>query len=303
MHSVGEARHPSAGEVLIGPAGWSYDDWKGVVFPKSPPRGFDPLAYLARYFDLIEVNSSFYRPPAKATVASWARRVRGRARFRFTVKLWREFTHGEAAGDAEATAFLDALEPLAEEERLGAILIQFPFWFRESPESRDRLARLADWLTGPCPLCVEVRHRSWLRPEPMTFLHDLGLGFVNIDLPQAKMTVPPTVFATTPIGYVRLHGRNAEAWFTKGAGRDRKYDYTYASDEVDEWVRRVETIRGKTVTTYVVTNNHFRGQAPANALQIMARLADRRVSIPPPLAFAFPALREEGDVEEDAGLF
>jgi uncharacterized protein YecE (DUF72 family) len=137
----------------------------------------------------------------------------------------------------------------------------------------------------------------------MTFLHDLGLGFVNNDLPRARTSPPPTAFATSPTGYVRLHGRNAEAWFAKDAGRDAKYDYRYGAAEVEEWVRRVQTIRGKTTVTYVVANNHFRGQAPANALEIMARIADRRVPLPPSLAEAYPELREVGDPVSGDALF
>ena len=223
-------------EVCVGPAGWAYDDWKGVVYPsRTGPRGtgrkFDPLAYLSRFFDVIEVNSTFYRPPAPAAVRSWAERVKDRPRFRFTVKVWSGFTHGDlkgksgggtaGAGEDEARLFVEALRPLVAEGRLGALLLQFPFWFREGRESRDRLSRLAEWLGGVAPLNVEIRHRSWLKPEPMTFLHETGLGFVNIDLPQAKTSPPPTDFATNDVGYVRLHGRNAAAWFSKNAGRMR----------------------------------------------------------------------------------
>lgn len=287
----------AAGEVFVGPAGWSYEDWKGRVYPATAGRDFDPLAWLARYFDLIEINSTFYRPPSLSATRSWAERVRSQERFRFTVKLFCGFTHGDEgeAGAADAAVFADALAPLVDEGRLGAILVQFPFWFRDGPASRDRLRRIADWFGGVAPLAVEIRHTSWIAREPMTFLHDAGLGFVNIDLPRAKTSPPPTEFATTPTGYVRLHGRNAKAWFDRGAGRDQKYDYLYTKDETDEWVRRVKTIAGKTQVTYVVTNNHFRGQAPANALQIMARLADRRVPLPPPLAEAYPELLHDGD--------
>ena len=132
-------------------------------------------------------------------------------------------------------------------------------------------AELAEWFGDETPLAVEIRHASWLRREPMTFLHEHGLGFVNIDLPQGRGSPPPTAFATSDTGYVRLHGRNSAAWFSKGAGRDQKYDYRYSPEEVKEVVRRVQTVRGKTLVTYVVTNNHFRGQAPANALEIILR--------------------------------
>jgi uncharacterized protein YecE (DUF72 family) len=83
----------SAGRILVGPAGWSYQDWEGQVYPKPKPRGFDPLRYLARYFDTVEINSSFYRIPAAKTTQQWVDRVSEHPDFRFTSKLWQGFTH------------------------------------------------------------------------------------------------------------------------------------------------------------------------------------------------------------------
>jgi uncharacterized protein YecE (DUF72 family) len=290
----------TGGDTFIGPAGWSYEDWKGTVYPHPPPPKFDPLVYLSRFFDLIEVNSTFYRPPTRGIAESWARRVRERERFRFTVKAFKEFTHGErgSVGRSDAHAFLHALKPLYGEGRLGAVLFQFPHWFTDGPENRARLKSLREWFDGPTPLNMEIRHTSWLHREPMTFLHDLGLGFVNIDLPQARTSPPPTAFATTDTGYVRLHGRNSAAWFNRTAGRDQKYDYHYGREELEEWIRQVKTLNGKTTVTYLVTNNHFRGQAPANALEIMARIADRKIPLPRALAGAYPELREVGEIED-----
>jgi uncharacterized protein YecE (DUF72 family) len=292
-------------EVYVGPAGWSYEDWQGVVYPYPKPPKFDPLVYLSRFFDLIEVNSTFYRPPSRGITESWARRVRERERFRFTVKVFKEFTHGErnSVSRSDAETFKDALKPLYSEGRLGGLLFQFPFWFTDCRDSRERLKRLRDWFlpdsySGPIPANVEIRHTSWLKREPMTFLHELGFGFVNIDLPPSRTNPPPTAFATSETGYVRLHGRNSAAWFNRTAGRDQKYDYRYGKEEVEEWIRKVKTLRGKTTVTYVVTNNHFRGQAPANALEIMARLADRKIPLPRALAGAYPDLLQEGEIED-----
>ena len=292
-------------EVYVGPAGWSYEDWQGVVYPYPKPPKFDPLVYLSRFFDLIEVNSTFYRPPTRGITESWARRVRERERFRFTVKVFKEFTHGErnSVSRSDAETFKDALKPLYREGRLGGLLFQFPFWFEDCRDSRERLKRLRDWFlpdsySGPIPANVEIRHTSWLKREPMTFLHKLGFGFVNIDLPPSRTNPPPTDFATSETGYVRLHGRNSAAWFSRTSGRDQKYDYRYGKEEVEEWIRKVKTLRGKTTVTYVVTNNHFRGQAPANALEIMARLADRKIPLPRALAGAYPDLLEDGEIED-----
>src|SRR6185295_19296826 len=92
-----------ADKVHIGPAGWAYKDWEGVVYPQKPGSKFDPLEYLARFFNTIEINSSFYRPFSASTAESWARRVAAARDFMFTAKLHRVFTHerGKATADDE----------------------------------------------------------------------------------------------------------------------------------------------------------------------------------------------------------
>ena len=72
--------------VKIGPAGWAYPDWKGVVYPKRKPRDFYEAAYLAQYFDAIEINTSFYSPIEPNTARKWLDFVAGNPRFQFTAK-------------------------------------------------------------------------------------------------------------------------------------------------------------------------------------------------------------------------
>ena len=138
--------------VRIGPAGWSYKDWEGVVYPAAPGRRFDQLAYLARYFDAIEVNSSFYRIPPPAHAVSWARRTASNPDFRFTAKLYRGFTHEKAVEPGDAEAFRRFLDPLAEAGRLGALLVQFPWSFRNDAENR----RHSDFKCKTGFHCVEI---------------------------------------------------------------------------------------------------------------------------------------------------
>ena len=139
-----DARNKS--RIHIGPSGWSYPDWRGVVYPAGAPRGFDQLAYLSTYFDAIEINTSFYRPPAARMTASWVRRVESRPGFRFACKLWQRFTHerGDDYAPAEARTFRDGIAPLVEAGRLGCLLMQFPWSFRNTDESMTWLARLAE---------------------------------------------------------------------------------------------------------------------------------------------------------------
>jgi uncharacterized protein YecE (DUF72 family) len=271
-------------ELYIGPAGWSYDDWKGRVYPDPAPRGFDPLAYLARSFNAVELNSSFYRPPSAAMAASWASRTP--PAFRFTAKAWRRFTHDrETYSAADLLLFKQGLAPLVESGKLAAVLLQFPWFFGASTANRDRLRRAAEALAGVgAPMVVELRHRSWL--EAFDLLRELRLSFCNIDQPPSSTCLSGTRFVTGPIGYVRLHGRNAKAWFDPKAGRDEKYDYLYSLDELKPWVEAIAAM-GEADSLFVITNNHFQGKAVANAIQL-ARALGKEVEVPPPLQAAYP---------------
>ncbi len=277
----------------VGPAGWSYADWKGTVYPEPRPRGFDELAWLAGYFDCIEINSSFYRPPTAKTAAAWARRTDHLEDFRFTAKLWQGFTHDrEAENRSAARSFLDGIAPLEEAGKLGALLVQFPWFFENDPAGRDRIRRLAELFGEGRHLVVEVRHRSWTTREGILFLHGLGLNLCMVDMPLARDSIRPEPHLTGPVAYLRLHGRNADAWFSKGASRNDKYDYLYSPAELDDWLKKLGGMRGKPETTYVIANNHFRGQAPCNALQLRSRLSGRRVPVPAPLRATYPELDE-----------
>ena len=126
----------------IGPAGWSYKDWAGIVYPAKPPKGFDPAAYLAQFFDTIEINSSFYGPPAASTVRGWVERVSINPNFRFTAKLWRGFRHERNATQQDEAAVKEGLDLFTASGRLGALLLQFPWSFKFTPENREYLAGL-----------------------------------------------------------------------------------------------------------------------------------------------------------------
>jgi uncharacterized protein YecE (DUF72 family) len=287
--------------IRVGPAGWSYPDSPGHVYSASVPSRFDALTFLAPYFDTIEVNSTFYRPQRPKTYASWAKRVGANPDFRFTVKLWQLFTHGTteargekgvARGEREAGGWTaddvrmvtEGLEVLRGAGRLGALLAQFPWSFKPDSRSRDRLMRLAETFAG-WPLALEVRHARWGRPEELAFLRDLGVGFANLDQPVIGQSLPPTAHATGSLGYVRFHGRNYEHWFGEHEDAAQRYDYLYTAAELAPWVERIKALGATDGVTdvYVITNNHFEGKGPANALMIRAMLEGRRIKAPPVL--------------------
>jgi uncharacterized protein YecE (DUF72 family) len=278
--------------IRFGPAGWDYPDWRGAVYPRPAPRGFDPLAYLARWFDTVEINSTFYRPQRPEVARGWCQRVAARPRFLFTAKLWRRFTHErEAYGAEEVKAARGALDAMAGERRLGAVLLQFPWSFRRAAASEEWLRDLFRALAG-LPLVLEVRHASWNVPETYAELTERGVGFVNLDQPQFRDSIRPSAVATAPVGYVRVHGRNYRDWFREDASRDARYDYLYTADELRPWAERIEALAAEpdVEDVYVVTNNHFAGKAVANATMLHAMVEGEKVEAPP------DALRQYRDV-------
>lgn len=282
--------------IRTGPAGWSYPDSPGRVYPASAGRRFDALAYLAEYFDTIEINSTFYAPQPPKNFASWARRVAHNPGFKFTAKLWQRFTHGTtvpggppatASGeplgdwtDDEVRQVTDGLEVLRGAGRLGAVLAQFPWSFKATDANRDVLGRIAADFDG-WPVVVELRHGSWAKHDDALLLKRLGLGFANIDQPIIGDSIKPTAGATSSIGYVRFHGRNYQRWIEHQETAQR-YDYLYTAQELEPWVERIRRIASAEGVTdvYAISNNHYEGKGPANALMLRAMLEGRRVKVP-----------------------
>jgi len=280
--------------IRVGPAGWDYQDWRGPVYPRRAPRGFDPLAYLARWFDAVEIDSTFYRPQRPEVARAWCERVAGRPAFRFTAKVWRRLTHErQAYGAAEVADARAALDALHERGRLGAALLQFPWSFRRDEAALEWLRDLFSALAG-LPLALEVRHASWDVPATYDELAERGVGFVNVDQPLFRDSLAPGAAATARVGYVRVHGRNYRDWFRAQAGRDARYDYLYTAAELSPWAERTRglALSPRVDDVYVVTNNHFAGQAVANAVMLRAMVEGRRVEAPPPLVERYRAALE-----------
>ncbi len=280
-------------KYYVGTAGWSYEDWEGVVYPASKGRGFHPLTFLADFINIVEVNSTFYRPAAPAMVRSWLKRIESHPDFLLSLKLYQAFTHArEGFTQKDVDEIRLAADLVRLQGRLAALLVQFPWSFRNSPENTGYLERLFKLFAG-CPLAVEVRHASWDTPGFYDLLRSSGAAFCNIDQPLFDASIKPSAVSTTPdFAYVRLHGRNAKNWFREGAGRDDRYDYFYAADELEDWITRIKDLGAKSSKIYVITNNHYRGQAMANALQIRNMITGDKVDVPDLLLEKYPVLRE-----------
>ena len=282
--------------IRVGPAGWSYADWEGVVYPRPKPRGFHPLRHLARFFQCVEINSTFYAPARAEHAITWARQVEDLPDFRFTAKLHRDFTHRERADSDEelrrdAELFLAGIEPLVRSGKLAALLVQFPFSFRANPSHVRRLGRLRS-LFPDQPLVLEVRHRSWVTRDSLAQITGLGYSLAYIDLPHAHDHPPEWHDPTGPVGYLRLHGRNEATWFARGVGRDQRYDYLYDPAQVGQLSEKARRISSASDETYVVTNNHFSGQAVTNGLELLANLRGTKVAAPSELVSAYPRLAD-----------
>jgi uncharacterized protein YecE (DUF72 family) len=290
-----------AGILRVGPAGWSYPDWAGYVYPSRRPKGFHEAAYLAEFFDTIEINTSFYQPLRPDHAAQWIDRVAANPRFVFTAKLWQRFTHDPGvtapfSASEDERAVRAGFDVLRAANKLGAVLLQFPFSFHRTKGTVAHLSatlkRFSDY-----PLVVEVRHASWNSPETLALLREHNAGFCNIDQPIIGRSLTPSAQATSTVGYIRLHGRRYDTWFSDDAAvpAHERYNYLYSSEELAPWIERVRKVAEHARDTFVVTNNHFQGKSVVNALQLISILKGTKVKVPEPLRQHYPQLDSIAD--------
>ncbi len=302
----------NASTIRIGPAGFSYKDWEGIFYPPGMSRKKrHPLEFVARCFDVVEINTSFYGHIKPEIAKLWAKIVSDvNPGFLFTAKLHRSFTHSPLAtteptsavsirpNDEDERLAREGLEALAATGKFGALLIQFPVSFKNTSLNREYLETLLRQFIE-YPRVVEVRHSTWNNPETINYFAERNVSFCNIDQPQLGKSLEPTTHVTSSIGYVRLHGRNYDQWFEAEKCADR-YNYLYKANELLRWKDRVEEIAEQAKITFVVANNHFEAKAGVNALQLKHMLTGRRVLAPEPLLEHYPPLRAIADpISED----
>lgn len=306
----------------VGTSGWSYPGgrgtWNGVFYPPKDqrPRGFDELEFYARWFDVVEVNSTFYGQPRAKTTAAWADRTP--AGFEFAIKLFQKFTHPAmfleavaaaapgagsaalaAAGDlrqSDVDEFKAGIEPLALAGKLGPLLVQFPPSFTANGEGVDYLGWLLRTFADHT-LAVELRHKSWSDQGADTsdLLSAYDAAWVLIDEPKFRFSIRQNWAApvgSTPgrVAYARFHGRNAAEWWTHKAAEDR-YNYLYSAAELAPLADAVSSLTRQAKKVYLFFNNHFSAQGVANAVQLRRQLGTEVPSpLPPALVERFPWL-------------
>jgi uncharacterized protein YecE (DUF72 family) len=282
---------PESQQIYIGTAGWSYKDWEGIVYPAQIKKSQHPVEYLARYLDVLEINTSFYGHIKPEWGKLWSRMARAvNPQFVFTAKLNRAFTHSPVAvlestsantiraTDEDERLAKEGLESIAVENMLGAVLAQFPISFKNTNPNRNYLQVVIEKFKN-FPLVIEVRHDSWTNEGTLRYFAEQGVAFCNIDQPKLGKAISPTQHVTASVGYVRLHGRNYEQWFDSDSRNDR-YNYLYTEPELTGWKTRIDAIAGKAQKTFVIANNHFEGKAAVNALQLKHMLTGRQVPVP-----------------------
>lgn len=249
-------------EVVLGTSGFSFEDWVGPFYPIGTQRA-DMLGLYSRQFASVEVNATYYRIPPPRTMEQIDRKTP--AKFEFVVKAHQSMTHEKDLPEPGIfQAFHDCLAPLKASGKFRGTLLQFPWAFRPTKASRERLERLDEALRPAAPLFVEFRHASWIRDEVFRFLDERGIGYCSVDEPRLNGLVPPVARLTGDTAYVRLHGRNQKTWWGRGGG-DR-YDYDYSPEELKEWVEKIRELAERANKTYVFFNNCHAGQAARNAL-------------------------------------
>lgn len=278
---------PRRAHIAFGIAGWSYPDWDGIVYPRGT---MDKLGYVARYVDLIEINSTFYRPAAAKDAAAWCDRVADYPRFYFTAKLHRDITHGGRLEPVLVRQIREGLAPLVQAGRLRHLLAQFRFDFADTPPARAHLQAVRSAFEELTHVTLELRHGSWQKPEALASLE--GVTVANLDYPLARNSFNLRLCTVGADRYLRLHGRNAAAWFSRDAGRDETYNYSYSERELEEIGQRALALAESAQSLTVVANNHFQGQALANVLQLKAKLTGQRLPVPPGLLVRYPALAD-----------
>ncbi len=281
-------------KLYIGTAGWSYKDWVPNFYLYNQSKELSWLTYYSRYFNMVEVNSTYYTYLAPQVVNGWLRQTESADDFLFTLKLHNDFTHKRQYDDEQIKAIQQNLNILKSAERLGGLLLQFPYSFDFNDANVDYLRQIIEKFDG-YEKFVEVRHKSWNNKKAKT------ITFCTIDQPQIGKVIEFKPTAGNKTAYIRFHGRNEEAW-RKSLGnfgkkqtyeqQSARYEYLYSPGELAEIDQKLKEIYDKVKKVFVVMNNHPHGDAVANAFELLHLLKDRvKIKMPGTIVKAYPRLK------------
>jgi len=241
--------------IFLGTSGWSYEEWEGSFYQKGEKT---KLRAYSRIFNVVEIDSTWYRLPSKGMVMGWLRY--SPSEFVYTAKIPKTITHDKKLGlksdvKADLDVFFELMRPLQLGGKLGCLLIQLPPSYYFNPENLESFFQKLDPLFK---FAVEFRNLSWMRDETWPLLSKYKVAYVNVDEP----LLPSNIHLTSDFTYFRWHGRGETPWF----------DYLYSKEELDEWVPKVEDAANKVKKVYGFFNNHYHGYAPENCLHLIERL-------------------------------
>jgi len=283
-------------DILIGMGGWALPAFEGTFYPVNAGKGFRKLEYYSQFFDMVEVNATFYTLAlSPQQVRRWVAEVSGNKNFTFTVKLFQAFTHKRngTAGDAKTVHTM--LDPLVDAGVMGGLVLQFPHSFLRTKQSEEYLKRLSKTFEA-FKRFIEVRHDSWNHPDAFKFLQEHDFHLINVDLPAIKRHMPLTNEVWSGSAYFRLMGRNSDSW-DKGGVQER-YHYNYSAEELEDFVKRIESVQRSAERTFVVFHNDPNANSPVNGFQLK-RLIDKKkqIAVPESLTKKFSGLSEIPDVK------
>ncbi|MCH7723930.1 MAG: DUF72 domain-containing protein [Bacteroidetes bacterium] len=288
-------------KFYIGTAGWSYKDWVPSFYPKNQSAGFDWLQFYSHYFNCVEVNSTYYAYISPKIVDGWIKKVSDSDDFIFDVKLHQDFTHKRNYDEQKNKVVRYNLDLLAKAERLGGLLIQFPYSFSFDNSAVHYIQRLRDTFQN-YNCFVEVRHSSWKNKKTLEFFKDANITLCTIDQPQIGQAMQFEPVITNDKAYIRFHGRNEAAWKNSINNygkkqtyeqRSERYKYLYSPGELIEIEQKIKSVQEKVKEIHVIMNNHPQGNAVANAFELIYHLEERdKIEIPETIIKAFPRLKE-----------
>lgn len=290
-----------ATKYYIGTAGWSYKDWVPNFYPKNQSGGFDWLQFYSHYFNCVEVNSTYYTYISPKIVEGWIKKVDNADDFIFHIKLHQDFTHKRKFDEQNVKAIRYNLDLLRKAERLGGLLMQFPYSFAFDGSSVQHVQKIKD-IFSDISCFVEVRHSSWRNNRALEFFTQNDLTLCTIDQPQIGQAIPFEPIVTNDKAYIRFHGRNVEAWkkSLSNFGKEQtyeeqssRYSYLYSPGELVEIAQKIKSIESKVKEVNVIMNNHPKGDGVANAFELIHLLEEKtKIEMPETIVRAYPRLEE-----------